>query len=340
MDHRARGHRGTRRATALGRRAAGRRRAGRVRWRRVHGDPHHRLRRLDRGADGAGLGRPDQRRLLRRLLPDRRPSARRSTARATPSSGTGPAGPRRRRPRRAAAPSTRCPAPHRPSASPSTASWPWCSTAPRGRRRPPSGPAPTGPTGGQYQVSCTSPTFCASVNTAGVATLFDGTTWGHDALVDDGTAVKPVQNISCASPTFCVVVSATGNIATFNGDHVDPAGVARPVAAPLGVVPHDEVLHGRRPDRATPSCGTGRRGRPPRPCRTRTRSPSRCRAPRPSRCLVARSDGSVSVWQSGTWSAPQPVLSDGTVAAADVSCASASFCAVVDTAGSAATTRA
>ena len=60
----------------------------------------------------------------------------------------------------------------------------------------------------------------------------------------------------------------------------------------------------------------------------------------PSRCLVARSDGSVSVWQSGTWSAPQPVLSDGTVASADVSCATTSFCAVVDTAGSAATTRA
>jgi hypothetical protein len=59
-----------------------------------------------------------------------------------------------------------------------------------------------------------------------------------------------------------------------------------------------------------------------------------------SRCLVARSDGSVSVWQSGTWSVPQPVLSDGTVASAEVGCASVSFCAVVDTAGSVATTRA
>ena len=62
--------------------------------------------------------------------------------------------------------------------------------------------------------------------------------------------------------------------------------------------------------------------------------------PTSGRCLVARSDGSVSVWQSGTWSPPQPVLSDGTVAAADVSCATATFCAVVDTAGSAATSRA
>ena len=61
--------------------------------------------------------------------------------------------------------------------------------------------------------------------------------------------------------------------------------------------------------------------------------------PTASRCLVARSDGSVSVWRSGTWSAPQPVLQDGTVAAAAVSCASALFCAVADTAGSAATTR-
>jgi hypothetical protein len=59
-----------------------------------------------------------------------------------------------------------------------------------------------------------------------------------------------------------------------------------------------------------------------------------------SRCLVARSDGSVSVWQSGTWTPPQPVLSDGTVASADISCATTTFCAVVDTSGSAATTRA
>ena len=72
------------------------------------------------------------------------------------------------------------------------------------------GPAPTGPTGGQYEVSCVSPEFCASVNTAGVASLFDGTAWGRDAVVDDGTATKPVQNVSCASTKFCVVVSATG----------------------------------------------------------------------------------------------------------------------------------
>src|SRR5450756_157801 len=56
------------------------------------------------------------------------------------------------------------------------------------------GPAPSSPTGGQYRVSCTAPTFCASANSAGVVTTYDGTTWGHDTQVDDGTATRPVQD--------------------------------------------------------------------------------------------------------------------------------------------------
>jgi hypothetical protein len=96
------------------------------------------------------------------------------------------------------------------------------------------GPAPSGPTGGQYQVSCTSPTFCASVNTAGVVSLYDGTTWGHDALVADGTATKPVQNVSCATPTFCVVVSTgrRGRTRRHRASHSStPCPVRRPRSA-------------------------------------------------------------------------------------------------------------
>jgi hypothetical protein len=61
--------------------------------------------------------------------------------------------------------------------------------------------------------------------------------------------------------------------------------------------------------------------------------------PSAGRCVVARSDGSVSVWQSGTWATPRPVLADGSVASASVSCPTGAFCALVDSSGSAATYR-
>ena len=169
------------------------------------------------------------------------------------------------------------------------------------------GPAPTGPTGGQYQVSCTSPTFCASVNTAGVASLFDGTTWGHDAQVDDGTADKPVQNVSCASATFCVVVSATGQ-----HRHLQRPSWTR----------------SRRPASRSSTRSRARRTRfcmavdltghaivwdgsswsTAAPCRTPAHLTFSVSCPTSGRCLVVRSDGSVSVWQSGAWSAPRTVL--------------------------------
>jgi hypothetical protein len=171
-----------------------------------------------------------------------------------------------------------------------------------------------------------------------VASIFDGTTWGRDAVVDDGTADKPVQNVSCASTTFCVVVSATGNIATFDGQawtrQASPGqsllhSVSCPTATfcmAVDLTGHAILWDGSSwsPTQSMPGSAA------------LTFSVS---CPTANRCLVARSDGSVSVWQSGSWSAPQPVLPDGTVAGADVSCASTAFCAVVDTAGSAATTR-
>jgi hypothetical protein len=61
--------------------------------------------------------------------------------------------------------------------------------------------------------------------------------------------------------------------------------------------------------------------------------------PTASFCKVARSDGSVSTWQSGAWSDSVPVLHDGTLSIADISCASTAFCALVDSAGSVATFR-
>ena len=53
-------------------------------------------------------------------------------------------------------------------------------------------------------------------------------------------------------PPFCVVVSATGNIATFDGHDLVPPAVAGAVAAPLGVVPDADLLHGGGPDRPRP----------------------------------------------------------------------------------------
>jgi len=201
------------------------------------------------------------------------------------------------------------------------------------------GPAPTGPTGGQYEVSCVSTTFCASVNTAGVASLFDGTAWSHDAVVDDGTATKPVQTVSCATPTFCVVVSATGNIATFDGKawSTNPSpgqsllhDVSCPTASfcmAVDLTGHVLVFDGSAWSTAQPMPGAG----------ALSYSVS---CPTASFCMAARSDGSVSTWQSGSWKANASVLSDGTLADAAISCASPSFCALVDSAGSIATYRA
>ncbi|HEY4929380.1 MAG TPA: hypothetical protein VIH95_09550 [Acidimicrobiales bacterium] len=198
------------------------------------------------------------------------------------------------------------------------------------------GLAPSSPTGGEYRVSCTSPTFCASVNTAGVVTTFNGTTWGHETHVDDGTATKPVQDITCVSPTFCVVVSADGDIAMLTGatwtrNSSPGQSVLHSVSCPtttfcmaLDLTGHALVFDGSMWTMAQSMPGVG----------SLTYSVSCATA---SHCAVARSDGSVSVWQSGSWSRPQPVLHDGTQAAARISCPTTTFCALVDSSGSAAT---
>lgn len=200
------------------------------------------------------------------------------------------------------------------------------------------GPAPSGPTGGQYRVSCVSPAFCASVNTAGVVRLFDGSSWGHDAVVEVGTATRPVQSVSCASPTFCVVVSATGDIATFTGS----SWSTRPS-------PGRSLLHAvscPRPSfcMATDLTGhalvfDGSSWRPAAPVPGPGALTYAVSCPTSTSCSVARSDGSVATWTSGSWGQPRSVVHDGTLSAADISCASTSFCALVDSAGSVATYR-
>ena len=200
------------------------------------------------------------------------------------------------------------------------------------------GPAPTGPDGGQYEVSCVSPTFCGSVNTAGVVTLWDGTSWGHDAVVDQGTATKPVQNISCATPTSCVVVSATGNIATFDGrswtTRPSPGqSLLHSVSCPttrfcmaVDLTGHVLVSDGSTWSVGQPVPGAG----------ALTFSVS---CPTSTLCRVARSDGSVATWQSGAWGPTRAVLTDGSLASADISCPTTTFCALGDSAGAVATFR-
>jgi hypothetical protein len=198
------------------------------------------------------------------------------------------------------------------------------------------GPAPTGPTGGQYQVSCVSTSFCASVNTAGVASLFDGTVWGRDAVVDVGTAARPVQTLSCATPTFCVVVSATGNIAMFNGTawSTRPSPGQSPlhdVSCPTSTMAIDLTGHVLVFDGSAWSVAGSMPGAGPL-----SYSVS---CPTTSFCKVARSDGTVSTWQSGAWGSDAVVFHDGSLANAAISCASPAFCAVVDSSGSIATYR-
>ncbi len=63
-------------------------------------------------------------------------------------------------------------------------------------------------------LSCTSPSFCVAVDSAGDAVSFDGATWGTPVAVSAGAALS---SVSCASPSFCMAVDSAGDAVSFEG---------------------------------------------------------------------------------------------------------------------------
>jgi hypothetical protein len=66
-------------------------------------------------------------------------------------------------------------------------------------------------------VSCTDPRFCAAVDQAGNAFTYNGSTWSHPAQVDK-SKFPELTSVSCASPSFCAAVDGSGNALIFNGN--------------------------------------------------------------------------------------------------------------------------
>jgi hypothetical protein len=68
------------------------------------------------------------------------------------------------------------------------------------------GSAPTGPT----SVSCPSNRFCAAVDAAGNALIYNGTSWSPPTPVDPHHAQGRTLRVSCPSSSFCMAIDSSG----------------------------------------------------------------------------------------------------------------------------------
>jgi hypothetical protein len=223
---------------------------------------------------------------------------------------------------------------------------------------------PTQPANVVSSLSCPSSTFCLATDADGAVMTYDGTQWSSPTTV---LSTHTVTHASCATSTFCMVVDGSGHVAGFDGSHwgavadpdpgvaltgvscpadgtcvaVDSAGAALTYSgtwsAPVVVTARagllavscaavgscltvdgygyawrlaagawttDDVSTGN--EHVTVSCLTT------------------------THCVVAYRTGSRTV-DGTSWSPAQPTLTDGQ----GLSCASASFCLVVDDASAA-----
>jgi hypothetical protein len=61
---------------------------------------------------------------------------------------------------------------------------------------------------GLTSVSCPTTTFCRAVDSIGRVFGWNGTTWSHGTLIDNGHALT---SISCPTVSYCVTVDRSGN---------------------------------------------------------------------------------------------------------------------------------
>ncbi len=151
-----------------------------------------------------------------------------------------------------------------------------------------------------FSVSCVSTSFCmASAGNNGAVYTFDGSTWTSSSSF----TTNRIDSLSCTSTTFCMAVDSSGNAGSFNGASW---GGGKQIAT--DVVPITDV-----------SCVGS------------------------SFCVASVNDGngsvgqgSVVMYQNGTWQVPQvieasPIANGNDITA--VSCVSSTFCVAGDAVG-------
>jgi hypothetical protein len=65
--------------------------------------------------------------------------------------------------------------------------------------------------------SCPAANFCAFLDTAGDAFLYNGTAWTGPEAIDTGSPVVELTSLSCTSQSFCAAVDNAGNAFIYNG---------------------------------------------------------------------------------------------------------------------------
>jgi Regulator of chromosome condensation (RCC1) repeat/Fibronectin type III domain len=76
------------------------------------------------------------------------------------------------------------------------------------------GPDPLDPNVDFSGISCLSSSFCAAVDLAGNAFIYDGSQWSAGQYID---TAGDLGSVSCVSSSFCMAVDAEGNAFTYNG---------------------------------------------------------------------------------------------------------------------------
>ncbi len=79
-------------------------------------------------------------------------------------------------------------------------------------------------------LSCTSPSFCVAVDSAGDAVSFDGATWGTPVAVSAGAALS---SVSCTSASFCMALDTTSSAFVLGSSGWSASGSFDPVHGDL-----------------------------------------------------------------------------------------------------------
>ncbi len=185
-------------------------------------------------------------------------------------------------------------------------------------------------------VSCSSPTFCAAVDTLGNAVTYNGTRWSPPATVDPGKAFSSASSVSCPSATFCVAVDSSGHALIYNGTswsaptNIDNSDSVPSVSCPSASFCVAVDFNGN----ALTYNGTSWSG-PTNIDNSDSFASVSC--PSASFCVAVDFNGNALTYNGTSWSGPTNVVSDPLGGLTSVSCSSASFCAATNTYGFVAT---
>jgi hypothetical protein len=184
-------------------------------------------------------------------------------------------------------------------------------------------------------LSCSSASFCATVDANGNASTFNGSTWSKTTDIDGTTRLV---SVSCPSSSFCAAVDVKGNELTFNGSSwgkpvvIDAAATLTSVSCPLSpssfcVVVDDQgdaVTHSGSTWSKPVSIDPSGFGMTSVSCASTTF------------CVAGDQIGHVLTFNGTSWSTPTPIGDPGAFVAS-VSCFSATFCVAMDSVSGAAT---